>query len=72
MRGLTLEDFHLNGRLAEVARIVTVQNVTEEDLPFATVLVIDTSSSMAGPPLERTIAAARDFISRSARTIRSP
>lgn len=64
VRGLTLEDFHLNGRLAEVARIVTVQNVTEEDLPFATVLVIDTSSSMAGPPLERTIAAARDFISR--------
>lgn len=61
--GLSIDNFHLGGALADVAQIVRVERVTEDNLPFATVLVIDTSSSMAGTPLQRTKAAAKDFVS---------
>ena len=60
--GLGLDDFSLGGALADKGRVLKVENVTDDDLAFATVLVIDTSSSMAGAPLERTQAAARAFI----------
>ena len=60
--GLGLDDFSLGGALADKGRVLKVENVTDNDLAFATVLVIDTSSSMAGAPLERTQAAARAFI----------
>lgn len=60
--GLTVDDFTLSGELAEVATIVSVENVTADDLAFAVVLVIDTSSSMAGPPFDEAKQAAREFI----------
>lgn len=61
VRGLEVEDFHLGGALEDVAEIVRVES-TEDNLPFAVVLVIDTSSSMSGMPLQRTQAAAKAFI----------
>ena len=61
VRGLEIEDFHLGGALEGVAEIVRVES-TEDNLPFAVVLVIDTSSSMSGMPLQRTQAAAKAFI----------
>ncbi len=60
--GLTLEDFTLSGELAEQARIVRVENVTDDDLPISVVLMIDTSSSMAGTPIERARQAAALFV----------
>ncbi len=60
--GLGLDDFSLGGALADAGRVLKVENVTADDLAFATVLVIDTSSSMAGRPLEQTQAAARAYI----------
>ncbi|MFW5691584.1 MAG: VWA domain-containing protein, partial [Chloroflexota bacterium] len=59
---LTAADFTLSGDLAERAQIVNVQNVTDDDLPISVVLMIDTSSSMAGEPIEAARAAARLFI----------
>ncbi len=59
---LGVEDFILTGELAERARIVQVQNITADDLPFATVLVIDVSSSMDGTPLDNAKAAAQQFV----------
>lgn len=61
VRGLDVEDFQLGGALAGVAEIVRVES-TEDNLPFAVVLVIDTSSSMSGMPLQRTQAAAKAFV----------
>ena len=60
--GLGLENFSLGGALADSGRVLKVENVTDDELAFATVLVIDTSSSMAGRPLEQTQTAARAFI----------
>ncbi len=60
--GLGLADFSLGGALADFGKVLKVENVTDDELAFATVLVIDTSSSMAGRPLEQTQAAARAFI----------
>src|SRR5690242_2506521 len=60
--GLTKDDFILSGDLADVAQIVSVENVTDDNLSFAVVLVIDTSSSMAGRPIELAKEAATDFI----------
>ncbi len=60
--GLGLEDFSLSGALADFGQVLKVENVMDDELAFATVLVIDTSSSMAGRPLERTRTAARAFI----------
>ncbi|MBL8130215.1 MAG: VWA domain-containing protein [Anaerolineae bacterium] len=65
--GLTAADFALTGSLAQVGEIVEVQNITDDDLPFATVLVLDVSSSMSGvveetSPIGRARAAAREFV----------
>ncbi|MCY4145204.1 MAG: VWA domain-containing protein, partial [Chloroflexi bacterium] len=60
--GLGLADFSLGGALADLGQVLKVENVTDDELAFATVLVIDTSSSMAGRPLEQTKTAARAFI----------
>ena len=47
---------------ATQARVTDVGNINDDSLAFATVLVIDTSSSMAGIPLEMSQAAARVYI----------
>lgn len=60
--GLTAENFTLSGALADVAQIVSVENITADNLPFSVVLVVDTSSSMAGTPLTKSQEAAVAFI----------
>jgi VWFA-related protein len=60
--GLTQADFTLTGSLSEIAQIVRVENITADDLPFATVLVIDVSSSMSGLPIQQAQVAARQFV----------
>lgn len=59
---LTADNFAISGPLAEQARIVSVENVTDDQLAFAVVLAIDTSSSMTGLPLDRAREAAIQFI----------
>ena len=59
---LGVDDFILTGDLAGVGEIIDVQNITDDNLSFAVVLVIDTSSSMAGTPLAQSQEAARIFI----------
>ena len=60
--GLEADDFSVGGDLADRAIIRRVENVTDDGLAFASVLVIDTSSSMSGRPLEQTQAAARSYV----------
>lgn len=60
--GLSEADFTLSGSLGDVAEIVRVENITSDNLPFATVLVIDVSSSMSGLPLREAQIAARQFV----------
>ena len=60
--GLTEENFSLTGDLAESATITNVQNISDDALPFATVLMIDVSSSMAGAPMENARRAAQAFV----------
>lgn len=60
--GLSQENFAVTGELADTARIVSVENVTDDNLAFSVVLAIDTSSSMAGYPLDRAKEAAVTFI----------
>ncbi|MBC7871944.1 MAG: VWA domain-containing protein, partial [Chitinophagaceae bacterium] len=62
LQGLDVGNFILTGELAEVAQIVRVENITDDNLPFATVLVIDVSSSMSGLPFQQAQEAARVFI----------
>jgi len=62
LNGLTAGNFRLSGPLAEVATIVRVENVANNALPFASVLVIDASDSMAGAPIEQARAAARAYV----------
>lgn len=61
-RDLSAEDFAITGELAGRARIVAVQNVTDDNLPISVVLMLDVSSSMDGVPIERAREAARAFI----------
>lgn len=61
-RELTTDDFTVSGELADFTTIVDVQNITDDDLSFAIVLVIDTSTSMAGPPILAAQRAARQFV----------
>ena len=61
--GLDVSNFSIGGQLAGIAQVTAVENVTDDDLAFATVLVIDTSSSMADRPLTQTQQAARQYIS---------
>lgn len=60
--GLSEANFKIVGELAERANIVSVENITDDNLSFGVVLAIDTSSSMAGLPLQRAQEAARLFI----------
>lgn len=60
--GLTEENFSIFGELVDRARIVRVENITEDSLSFSVVLAIDTSSSMAGMPIERAKEAAISFV----------
>ncbi len=60
--GLGAENFTVTGELAETARIISVENVSDDELSFSVVLAIDTSSSMAGYPLERAKEAAIIFV----------
>ncbi len=60
--GLNVDDFSIGGDLAGLASVTRVENVAFDDLPFATVLVIDTSSSMADRPLRQAKQAAREFV----------
>ena len=60
--GLESENFAIGGDLAGLAEVTGVENVTDDDLDFASVLVIDTSSSMADRPLTQAQAAARSYL----------
>jgi len=60
--GLTAADFELVGELADNAQIVDVQNISDDELPFSVVLVVDISSSMEGLPIDRAIEAAQLFV----------
>ena len=51
--GLDVENFAVGGELTGLASVTRVENVSDDDLAFASVLVIDTSSSMADRPLTR-------------------
>ncbi|MFQ3568387.1 MAG: VWA domain-containing protein, partial [Aggregatilineales bacterium] len=62
IRGLTVNDFVVDADFGFPARIVRVQNVTAEEVPFAAVLVIDVSDSMFGFPLARAREAAAAFV----------
>ena len=60
--GLGVENFSIGGDLHGLAEVQDVENITDDDLNFATVLVMDTSSSMADRPLTQAQAAARGYI----------
>jgi VWFA-related protein len=60
--GLTKDNFAVTGELADRATIVSVENITGDDLTFSAVLAIDTSSSMAGTPFDRAREAAISFV----------
>ncbi len=60
--GLGAENFSVVGELAGRANIVRVENITDDNLTFDVVLVLDTSSSMAGTPFERAREAALRFV----------
>ncbi|HEX2909018.1 MAG TPA: Ig-like domain-containing protein, partial [Phototrophicaceae bacterium] len=60
--GLTADNFSISGSLAESASVVSVENITDDQLAFSVVLAIDTSSSMSELPLQRAKEAAAQFI----------
>lgn len=62
VQGLTVENFRVTGDLAEQATVVSVENVTDDNIPFSVVLVIDVSDSMEGLPLRKAKEAAQAFI----------
>ncbi len=62
LRGLTASDFALTGELVGQAQITNVENITDNNLPFAVVLAIDVSTSMAGSPIDNAKQAARAFV----------
>ncbi|MFN8373321.1 MAG: VWA domain-containing protein [Anaerolineae bacterium] len=51
----------INGVVPD-ARIVSVENVADDGIPFSVVLMIDVSTSMETTPLEQAQAAARTFV----------
>lgn len=59
---LDSENFTLAGDLAGDCPISEVENISDDNLAFSTVLVIDVSDSMAGTPLELAKAAARRYV----------
>jgi VWFA-related protein len=60
--GLSEENFALQGDLSGVGSITSVENVTDNNLPIATVLLIDVSTSMTGTPIENAKLAAQAFV----------
>ncbi len=60
--GLSAADFELTGDLASSARIVSVENITDDNLPFAIVLMIDVSTSMESTPMDNARLAAQAFL----------
>jgi len=60
--GLGIEDFAVVGELVDRMRVISVENLIDDRLGFSTVLAIDTSSSMAGTPLEAAKQAAIAFV----------
>ncbi|GAB4516671.1 MAG: hypothetical protein OHK0046_22400 [Anaerolineae bacterium] len=62
VRDLQPADIIISGELEDIARVVDVQNVQDDNLPLALVLVIDTSSSMSGSPIDSAKEAARLFV----------
>ncbi len=60
--GLDASAFTLTGDLASQAQIVQVENISDDNLPFATVLAIDVSTSMLGKPIEDAKQAAHAFV----------
>jgi len=60
--GLSQNNFAITGDLADRATIVSVENITADDLPISVVLAIDTSSSMAGEPFDKAKEAAVSFV----------
>jgi VWFA-related protein len=62
VRGLTAADFSLVGEVANLGTIVDVANVTDDELAFSVVLMIDTSSSMYERPFLAAQEAARVFV----------
>ncbi|MDE2819545.1 MAG: VWA domain-containing protein, partial [Chloroflexota bacterium] len=60
--GLDVDNFSIAGDLVGLANVTRVENVTDDDLAFASVLVIDTSSSMADRPLRQAKQAARQYV----------
>ena len=61
--GLDVDNFSIAGDLEGLASVTRVENITDDELAFASVLVIDTSSSMADRPLTQAKQAARQYIS---------
>ena len=59
---LGVDNFRVTGDLAGLAQVTKVENIRDDELPFATTLVIDTSSSMADMPLTRAKEAAVQYI----------
>ena len=62
VRGLTASNFALTGELVGQAQITNVENITDNNLPFAVVLAIDVSTSMDGSPIDNAKLAARAFV----------
>ena len=60
--GLTAADFSLIGELVGRGEIVSVTSVVDAALPISYVLIIDTSTSMDGMPIEKAKEAARAFV----------
>jgi len=59
---LTAANFALIGELAPFGQIISVENISDQNLPIATVLAIDISTSMEGRPYFEAQAAARAFV----------
>ena len=61
--GLDVSNFSIGGVLAKFANVTRVENISDDELAVASVLVIDTSSSMADRPLRQAKKAAVQFLS---------
>jgi hypothetical protein len=59
-------DFAITCDLADVATITDVRSFTDSDVAFATVLIMDTSTSMEGAPLARAKEAAKLYLDKLA------
>ena len=59
---LAASEFAIAGQIAELGRLVDVEHITNDNLDFAVVLALDTSSSMFGFPLNALKEAANSFI----------